>query len=256
MSTPTELWNRKLMSVERDISTDAQPQRRYAILSVPRSGSTLLARGMEATGLLGVPLEYFNQNALDAWRYLNAHQYEGFEQYLSAIEKRQTTSNGWFGLKVHYRHFDHHYAESAFEEAVKFVGRQNRCIFVTRRDHIAQAVSYFRARATGMWSSEHKEFIDRRPEPQISFQLEQLMNCLLEIRYGEQQWRNVLSKARKEFLEIVFEDFIGDYLGTMQKVFRYLGITEIRVPAPQLQPINKEPGDTVELQFREFLLKK
>jgi LPS sulfotransferase NodH len=253
MSTPTELWNRNLMSVERDTSIEADPRKRYAILSVPRSGSTLLARGMEATGLLGVPLEYFNQNAIDAWQYLTANQYEGFEKYLSAIEKRRTTPNGWFGLKVHYRHFDHHFADLAFAEAVNFVRGQDRCIFITRRDHVAQAVSYFRARTTGMWSSEHKDFINPNSVPPITFDSEKLMSCLQEIIYGEKQWRLVLKEVKNNFLEIVFEDFIHDYSGTMEKVFQFLELVDIDIPAQQLQPNKNELLDTVEIQFREFL---
>jgi LPS sulfotransferase NodH len=66
MNNMTEIWNRRLMGTERDVSVQAIPSIRYAILSVPRSGSTLVARGLEATSELGVPLEYFNPNAIEA----------------------------------------------------------------------------------------------------------------------------------------------------------------------------------------------
>lgn len=256
MITPTEGWNRKLMSSRRDVSSDGQPKKRYAILSVPRSGSTLLARGMEATGQLGVPLEYFNQNARDAWHYLNAGYDENLAEYLSEIEKRRTTDNGWFGLKVHYRHFENLYGDMAFEEAVKFVEKQDYCILITREDKIAQSVSYFRARVTGLWSSEHEEFFESEPMPKNVFDPQKILHCLDEISNGEQQWRRVLEKTQKNFLEIVYEDLIHQYFEEMQKVIKFFELKEIDIPTQQLQQVRRSMNDNLEMEFRDYLANK
>jgi trehalose 2-sulfotransferase len=254
MSTLTELWNRKLMSFQRDVSVNGQPKQRYTILSVPRSGSTLLARGMEATGILGVPLEYLNQNAIDAWHNLNADFDEGLIGYLSEIEKRRTSESGWFGLKAHYRHFENLFGELAFEEAVKFVEKQDYCILTTRRNKVAQSVSYFRARESGIWSSEHQELIKPETLSENVFSPKELLQCLDVITNGEQQWRKVLECTQTNSLEVVFEDLVDNYFDEMQRVFDFLKLKEIEIPIQQLQPVRRSKHDNLESQFRDYLI--
>jgi LPS sulfotransferase NodH len=256
MSTLTKLWNQKLMSYQRDVSADGKPENRYAILSVPRSGSTLLARGMEATGKLGVPLEYFNQNAMDAWLYLNADFDESLVGYLSEIEKRRTSESGWFGIKVHYQHFENLFGGLAFEEALQFVEKQDYCILTTRRNKVAQSVSYFRARASGIWSSEHQELIKSEPLPENEFSPEEVMHCFDVITNGEQQWRRVLENSQIKFLEVVFEDLTENYFEEMQRVFEFLGLPETEIPIQQIQPVKRSNNDRLENQFNDYLLKE
>jgi LPS sulfotransferase NodH len=241
------------MGSDRDVSIGGQPEKHYAILSVPRSGSTLLARGMEASGLLGVPLENINQNAIDAWKYLGGHLTAELDIYLSDIQKRRTSESGWFGLKVHYRHFDHHFKETAFDEAVKFIQRQDRCVLITRDDWVAQSVSYYRARMTGLWSSEHEEHLDRSSNQDLSCDTDALTQCLEEISYGETMWREVLAETGHEFLEIHFEDLINDYVCQVQSVFDFIGVNNALLPEKQLQSVSTHVNDSIEIQFREFL---
>jgi trehalose 2-sulfotransferase len=244
------------MNFQRDVSVVGKPKNRYAILSVPRSGSTLLARGMEATGKLGVPLEYFNQNAMDAWQYLNPDFDVSLKGYLSEIEKRRTSESGWFGLKVHYRHFENLFGGLAFEEAMQFVEKQDYCILTTRRNKVAQSVSYFRARASGIWSSEHQEMIKSEPLPENVFNPEEALHCLDVITNGEQQWRRVLENSQIKFLEVVFEDLTENYFDEMQRVFEFLGVTGIDIPIQQIQPVKRSMNDKLEIQFNDFLLKE
>jgi hypothetical protein len=81
MSNVTEQWNLRLMGTERDVSTHAMPTVWHAILLVPRSGSTLVARGLEATRKMGVPHECLNPNAMKAWSHLGGHGGGSLEEY-------------------------------------------------------------------------------------------------------------------------------------------------------------------------------
>lgn len=253
MITPTQKWNQTLMGVTRDVSTDADPRFTYAILSVPRSGSTLLSRGLEATGLFGVPLEYLNQNSIDAWQLLGDHPVVDLDTYLADIRKRRTSSEGWFGMKVHYRHFDHHFGLDAFSQAVEFTRKQYRRILITRNDHTDQAISYYRARMSGLWSSEHEEIIDLETLPSIPFEPSALLSCLEEVRYGELMWQQVLTAVNEPFLHIIYEDLASDYQKTMERVFRYLGYGNIEVPMPQLRPTAVVQTSDEEKMLRDYL---
>jgi LPS sulfotransferase NodH len=78
----------------------------YAICALPRSGSTLLAFLLGASGLMGVPDEYLHP---DHSRVLARHfgLFDGgdppdVETYLACVRKRRTSANGVFGIKVQY----------------------------------------------------------------------------------------------------------------------------------------------------------
>ena len=253
MNNMTEIWNRRLMGTERDVSVQAIPSIRYAILSVPRSGSTLVARGLEATSELGVPLEYFNPNAIEAWRYLGRYDSVHLEEYLDDIERRRTANSGYFGIKVHYRHFEHHFGAEAFERAISFVERQDYCILTTRKDQISQVVSYFRARRSGLWSSEHEDLLEGHSVPPINSDATAILECLDEVVCGESMWRQVLEVTQKQYLEISYEDLTHDYDGQMKSIFGYLHRPELPVPAPQIRRLSGRADDDLNSQFRQVL---
>lgn len=251
MATPTEQWNRGFMAVEKDISINAIPRHRYAVLSVPRSGSTLLARGLQATGELGMPLEYLNPNAISAWCYERSIKQPKLWEYLTRIESTRTSPMGWFGIKAHYRHFEHHFEEDAFLEAVAFVKQNDFCIFITRRDVIAQAVSYYRARSTGLWSSEHKGLLPRDASLNTAFDVIALDDCYEEVLRGEKMWRQVLEHTEQKYLHVVFEDLTSDYHHEMRRVFEYLQMPHLRIPEMQLEPVAKEFNDGLVEMYRK-----
>lgn len=218
MNNMTEIWNRRLMGTERDVSVQAIPSIRYAILSVPRSGSTLVARGLEATSELGVPLEYFNPNAIEAWRYLGRYDSVHLEEYLDDIERRRTANSGYFGIKVHYRHFEHHFGAEAFERAIK-----------------------------------HEDLLEGHSVPPINFDTKAILECLDEVVCGESMWRQVLEVTQKQYLEISYEDLTHDYDGQMKSIFGYLHRPELPVPAPQIRRLSGRVDDDLESQFRQVL---
>lgn len=250
MSSVSERWNRALMARDRDPPGGAIANFRYAILSTPRSGSTLLARSLEATGRLGVPHEYLNPNALAAWQFLEARELPPLDEYLQEIEGRRTSPSGRFGIKVHYRQFVQHYGEAADWQAGKFLQGQDRLILSYRRDKLAQAVSYHRARVSGVWSSEHAVLFGDRTPKRPEFDAAALEICLREVEDGERAWRRLL--AGRSFLPVALEDLIRDYTGTLREVLAWLGCPDCTPCSPPTAPVHPPPGDTLETDFRRW----
>lgn len=69
-----------------------------------------------------------------------------------------------FGIKVHFRHFELLFGAEALEQALEFVTAQDHCMLITRRDHVAQTLGYYRAGVTGMWTCEY-EALASQPYP-------------------------------------------------------------------------------------------
>src|SRR6187401_2384980 len=68
--------------------------RAYVIISTPRSGSTLLCRGLASTNLAGIPEEYFNPD-LEDW----ARRRDGVDPaaYVEWLLSERVSPNGVFG---------------------------------------------------------------------------------------------------------------------------------------------------------------
>jgi trehalose 2-sulfotransferase len=77
-----------------------QPDMSYLICCDPRTGSWLLAEGLQFTGIAGVPREFFAKEHEQEWiERLGASTYVDF---LEKVIKYATTPNGVFGAKVHW----------------------------------------------------------------------------------------------------------------------------------------------------------
>ena len=125
----------------------------FVICSPPRSGSGLLCRLMAGSGVMGVPAEYFHPE--DGWRIMAERLgllREGkvdLEAYINGLKGLRTTPNGVFGVKMQHwmmgRLVENRVISTHFPGAL--------FIFLTRRDAIAQGVSFDIARQTGKWNS-------------------------------------------------------------------------------------------------------
>lgn len=82
----------------------------YIICFVPRSGSWLLCDLLHASGVMGVPAEYFNMNygAPRLSKRFGVTEIDSIpiHDYLKALKQRRTTPNGVFGVKIEARQLE------------------------------------------------------------------------------------------------------------------------------------------------------
>jgi len=205
---------------------ECSPTRTYAVASLPRTGSTLLCRGLWDTGVCGAPKEYLNPMQLRDWglragrrRYrllvgpLQVLARGDVAEHLAEVRRRRS-SNGWFGLKIHRHHWE------TFGSSVEV----NRWIVITRRDRVAQAVSWARAIQTGRWADWQKSVL-----PPV-YSRSRIERCLEQIHRDEAAWREELDDA----LEVVYEDLVQDFRATLSDVLEHLEVRASDLPAPAM----------------------
>jgi LPS sulfotransferase NodH len=76
----------------------------YLVLATPRSGSTLLGQGLQASGLAGDPKEFFGHK-MPFW--MERRQTPTLPSYAARLREERATSNGVFGAKLIYRQLLH-----------------------------------------------------------------------------------------------------------------------------------------------------
>ena len=89
---------------EKDFEEQHEVKISYVICSTPRSGSTLLCRGLWDTGRAGAPHEYFHENK-HMPQIISRWKPRSFNDYLSNLLRFRTSSNGVFGFKAHFDQF-------------------------------------------------------------------------------------------------------------------------------------------------------
>ena len=211
-------WNDQFKEDRNFPIHSAAPTVRYIVASTPRSGSHFLGQMLRQTGLLGDPLEYFDRGNRKTWEHLASAANESTQTY---IERRRTTPNGCFGMKLHHTQLG-----SALREfAPSGLFGRHRFIFLRRRDVLRQAVSFSVASQTGSWISA----VPVRSTATYDF--DDITAYLTEVCLQEAQWRATLAVHRANYLEVMYEDVVRDPLAAIIRIADYLGVDSASIPA-------------------------
>lgn len=203
------------------------PALRCLIAAVPRSGSTALGLEMWRTGLLGAPLEYTNPalNRSLVERLGAKRRPDLFWRRLHAV---RTSSNGVFGHKI----FVPTLMQLARQGAAINRGLEaDRVICLTRRNRVAQAVSYCRAMRSGVWAG-------RAPEPSamnadMTFDRQQIAHALALIDQQCADWERLFRAAGTEPLRIDYEDFLANPDAAVGRILDFVLCQRPRVHRPR-----------------------
>jgi LPS sulfotransferase NodH len=206
------------------------------IAATPRSGSWLMSDALTNTGRAGLPEEYFRPDHTHLWRERwKVPPKLSYRRYITAAIVFSTTPNGVFSAKLHWYQFEwllgqiRSYRTDAGEmtdaQLIADTFRNPRYLFLDRRDHARQAISYYRAAGTNTW------FVVDGDEPEDEYPVPDAADVdLKSIRWFEDyvkdhhdQWRAYFAESGIEPLEVVYEDFSDDYEATVRRVMSWLG---------------------------------
>ncbi|OBI81551.1 hypothetical protein A9X00_08785 [Mycobacterium sp. 1245805.9] len=218
-----------------------------------------MAAGLVATGVAGRPEEYFGADHIAAYKEdLGLPVDCSWTEYLANVRAFAATENGVWGFKIHWRDVvslaralgfradPGAVLETLFPTAV-FVN-------IVRADRRAQAISLFRAEATGEWfRSPGPPTMELpwglylgRPTPQrpavdltgTAPTREQITELERGIDAEQAAWTDYFTTRRPEVLTVRYEDLDEDYHGEIARVLRFLGADPAHadgVPKPPLE---------------------
>lgn len=244
---------------EHDLPVPETPPRAYVIASVPRSGSTLLARLLWGTGRVGAPKEYLNPMQLRDWTVRSGRglgpvvhrQLTGplvgawvgrawsprrLGAHLERV-RRHRSSGGWFGLKIHHHHLQRVGGRAALEGWLGPV----RWVRIRRQDRLGQAISWARALRSGQWAAWQPA---GRP---VRYRRSLVHARLAAIAEAEAGWDAVL--AADPVLELTYEALVADPTAATRSVVRWLGVADadaVAVPPPP----TRAQADAVTAEWR------
>jgi trehalose 2-sulfotransferase len=202
------------------------PRVSFIVCSLPRSGSSLLCELLAASELAGAPSEFFDRNQMDAFRA--TWKVDTFDGYIEALLSKKTSPNGLFGVKAHY----HQLVEAFGDTGPGTVFPNLHLVYIRRRDHVGQAVSFARAIQTEQWTSGHEP-----PSDPPRYDRDQIRSLLEWIRREEAAWEQWFAACGAPLHRVVYEDFTADIENTVLSVMRFLRIdlpSSFELPSPTL----------------------
>ncbi|HUG44977.1 MAG TPA: Stf0 family sulfotransferase [Sphingomicrobium sp.] len=233
---------------------DEGPQLAYLLASVPRAGSTHFSHLLWRTGCLGAPLEYLNFDPAGPYFFAAASP-GGQQQLWRSALRRRCSPNGVFGLKAFAMQLQQLERSNPplLQDVLATIlprDRPRRIVYLCRRDIVAQAVSYARASASGVWRREQES-----PETQpVEYSPERLDAAERGIKFQQDVWEQMFGDLSIEPLRLWHEDVLADPQASVQQVASWLGVTidplaAVTVPAIEKQS-RGDAGDWIERYAR------
>ena len=150
----------------------------YIVASVQRSGTHLLCSILRSTGIAGSPEEYFLSKPGETWE--KRRDAPSRDVYVQHILRQNTAANGVFGAVVMWSYFERMlqmlqeipaYKNLNGAQLLAAVLSKPKYIWMRRRNHVEQAVSWAIASQTGIWAQTREEKLQPPAVPKFDFKV-------------------------------------------------------------------------------------
>lgn len=238
-----------------------KPRSSYTIWFSQRTGSTLLYKALESTGVAGVPREWFNCPP-DLLTTFQKKDHAELQEYLW---KLGTTSNGVFGISHSF--YEPHFSQ-LIETLRKFpvcppnvtkrtavweqVFPNHRHIFMTRRNKVRLAVSWWRAIQSGEWHVPADE--SRKPvDLSDAYSFDAIDHLYNECSMREAGIQGFFDEGGITPLNIFYEDFDQNYERVVHTILDHLELdsSSVTIAPPALTRLADDVSEEWVQRFRE-----
>jgi LPS sulfotransferase NodH len=242
----------------------------YLVIATPRSGSTLLGQGLQASGVAGEPREFFGHKMA---HWMERWNTPGLAAYVAQLQTRRSSSNGVFGAKLLYGQLLHleQVARQEPELAALSRGELLRRLFpdlhilwATRDDKLRQAISWFKARQTGVWGQDRGaeepklgrawRLGDEPLQPgELAFEYAGIAALLKQAEDEDAAIAEWLTEAGLSPYRVVYEEYAPRYSEATAEILDWMGIAHppLHLPDPRTVRLADDRTDEWVARFRE-----
>jgi LPS sulfotransferase NodH len=225
-----------------------KPRLSYVICTGPRTGSSLLCAGLWHTGLAGRPAEYFDVHMRNEEHWRKQLAVRNDCDYLGRVLNAATTSNGVFGLKLHWHQTPALLAKLLAERqqaplpelparpgagTVADIDRLLRArlgdiryVWLRRKNKVAQAISYYRASQSDLWRVPAAGGLPDQSASAVAFDYHAIDTCVRDVIDFDRGWQEFFLRQRLRALVVIYEDFIQTNEKTIHGILSYLGLDD------------------------------
>jgi len=223
----------------------AAPDLVYAIVTPPRTGSTILSDALSATGLAGGPTEHINplttliikQGLLDG------------VTILSRIASATRTGNGAFGTKLIFNNYERFLEAGGGDCGLPQAFGEVRWVRLTREDRVRQAISLFKAVKSGVFNATKEVSYGDN----LGYDGPAIRRHLDSLNAMEDRITDYLAAQGGPVIDFSYEHVAEHLEEVTLEVLRFLGIEVpegLTIPAPRLVKLADE---TTECWYEAFM---
>jgi len=188
----------------------------------------MLCAALYGASLAGKPAEFMHKAGLKHDNHPEAN-IETLKQYLKKIISENVSSNGVFGMKMHFNQFDNLFSEKrhGLEHGLEFLANFQKYILIYRHDKVLQAISEVLAEESGLWNSDEEKskfILGRSFRTSDVPAITQILNRQIHEEYA---WRAILRQLGADFYAVRYEDLASATEREFQGVKEYLAIKEL-----------------------------
>ena len=211
-----------------------EPETVYMLATVPRTGSSWLSHVLWQTGCLGAPLEYLNFDKGGPYFFAHKAPEEQLALWRS-VQRRRTSPNGVFGFKCFLTEL-----QALREENPQLLAavRPRKVVYLARRDRIAHAVSYARARMSGIWRAEQER--DGPPRLEYSQQALEMAEDALDAHAAG--WEEMFRRLGVEPLRLWYEDALANPAEVADRIAAFVGVSIVPGAAVTVPAVRRQSG--------------
>ena len=215
----------------------------YIIASVQRSGTHLLGSILRSTGVAGSPDEYFLSKPEETWEKRWGEPSR--VAYIQRVLRQNTAANGVFGTVVMWSYFERMlemlqeipvYKNLNGAQLLAAVFRKPKYIWMRRRNHVEQAVSWAMACQTGIWSQKAEKKSQPRAIPRFDFKV--IDEWCNRITAHDDGWANYFRENQIEPLILFYEDVVASHRTAAERVLEFLELPfppDLEIPPPAVE---------------------
>jgi trehalose 2-sulfotransferase len=215
----------------------------YIIASVQRSGTHLLCSILRSTGVVGAPAEYFLSKPGETWE--KRWGAPSRVAYVQHVLQQNTAADGVFGTVVMWSYFERmlqmlqeipEYKNLDGAHLLSAVFNKPKYIWMRRRNHVEQAVSWAMACQTGVWTQKAEEQSQPRAMPKFDFKV--IDEWCKRIAAHDEGWANYFGENQIEPLVLFYEDVVASHCAAAERVLKFLGLPfppDLEIPPPAVE---------------------
>ena len=237
-----------------------------------RSGSTLLGEAIFGAGGWGIPLEYFHVGFRP--KFVELWGARELQEYLINLYRRRTEPSGCLSVKLFWRDVVELAAErdpenfgdpavltGKIEDAATYrklfellcgIFPNPTIIHLTRRNRLRQAISGVTAVTENRWRKFDTTPASAKSADEI-YDSAWFVRAVMSSTMSDNHWNAFFDANNLSPFRIVYEDFVQDYAGTLQRLFAHLGRPDAKIVEPRLQ---RQSDERNEEMYERFLAER
>jgi LPS sulfotransferase NodH len=220
-----------------------KPAISYVVASIQRSGTHLLCSILRSTRVAGSPAEHFLSKPGEAWE--KRWGAPSRVAYVEQVLRQNTTADGVFGTVVMWSYFERMLQMLREIPACKnlngaqllaAVFRKPKYIWMRRRNHVEQAVSWAMACQTGVWTQKAEQKSQPRVAPKFDFKV--IDEWCSRIAAHDEGWANYFRENQIEPLVLFYEEVVASHGAAAERVLEFLGLPfppSMEIPPPAVE---------------------